>query len=211
MTTQIKAIEDGDTWTLDILGVPFGSSDNKDADGEYFDAFTRMHDERFGLPPLVHYHGYGDDKEPAGEPEYIGKTIKRWVTAAGVWYRSVLDKASTRAAELWEAAKNGTLRASSGSVAHLVRTDPDGHIREWPVAELSILDTATGKNPANRYAVALPVAKAIYARAGLAWPENDSAPVVTPEAGDTAAVAERRERAAQLRARAYDILLSDKE
>ena len=209
MTIYIKAIEEGDTWALDILGVPFGSSDDRDADGEYFDAMTNMHEDRFGLPPLVHYHGYSDQKTPAGEPEYVGTTIKRWVTAAGVWFRATLDKASARAAELWEAAKNGTLRASSGSIVHLVRTDPDGHIREWPVAELSILDTATGKVPANRYAVALPVAKAVYARAGLQWPGDDSAPEVTPEAGDTAAVAERKQRAAIARARAYDILLRD--
>lgn len=209
MTIQIKAIEEGDTWTLDILGVPFGSSDDRDADGEYFDAMTKLHEDKFGLPPLVHYHGYGDDGRPAGEPEYVGKTIKRWVTAAGVWFRATLDKASARAAELWEAAKHETLAASSGAVPHLTRTDPDGHIREWPVSELSILDTATGKKPANRHAVAVPVAKAIYARAGLQWPDDDSAPEVTPEAGDTAAVAERRQRAADARARAYDILLQD--
>lgn len=210
MSATVKAVEgDGEVWELDILGVPYGGPADRDADGEWFDAATEMHPDRFGLPPLVHYHGYGDDKRPAGEPEYVGKTVRRWVDAAGVWFRAVLDKGSARARALWDAAKLGTVRASSGSIDHLVRKDPDGHIREWPVAELSILDTATGKLPANSYAVAMPVAKALYERAGLEWPDAD--PEAEPEASDPAgaqaAKADHERQVAEARARAFKFLV----
>ena len=65
------------------------------------------------------------------------------------------------AARVWEAAKRGTARASSGAVSHLVRTAPDGRILHWPVAELSIFETDSGKQPANGYAVAMIAAKAL--------------------------------------------------
>lgn len=174
----VKAVLDGDEWDLDVLGLPNGGPNGgKDAQGEYFDAETKTHADKFGLPPVVHYHGYGDDGKPASEPIFIGRTLKRWRDAAGEWFRVRLDKTSTEARRVWEAAKAGTARASSGAVSHLVRTAPDGHILHWPVAELSIFDTAGGKKPANAYAVALVAAKALWSEAGLTLPD-----IAEPEA-----------------------------
>jgi hypothetical protein len=169
----VKAAGD---WELNVLGVPFGSPENTDSDNEYFDAKTDLHPDKWSLPPAVYYHGYGLDKKPLGSPEYIGKTVKRWLDSAGVWYRVVLDKASELAKRVWDAAQKGVARASSGSISHLVRVDDDGHIREWPVVELSLFDAVDGREPANRYAVALPVAKAIYARAGLSFTAPEAEP-----------------------------------
>lgn len=157
---------------LDVLGVPFGSEADRDSDGQWFDAQTRFHEDKFPLPPSVYYHGFGPDRRPLGAPEYIGKAVRRWVDQAGVWYRVVLDKASEYARRVWEAAKAGRARASSGSAMHLVRVDPNGHIREWPVVELSIFDAEGDRQPAHRYAVALPAAKMMYERAGLTLPEE---------------------------------------
>jgi hypothetical protein len=179
----VKAAGD---WTLDVLGVPYGSPDSKDSDGEYFDAKSELHSDKWPWPPAVYYHGFGPDKKPMGDPEYIGKTVKRWIDAAGVWYRVVLDKASALARRVWDAAQKGVARASSGSIAHLTRIDEDGHIREWPVVELSVFDATDGKQPANRYAVAIPTAKAIYRKAGLEF-----TPEAEPEAGHPAATAAR--------------------
>lgn len=173
MWYAVKAVGD---WELDVLGVPFGDPSNRDADGEYFAADTQFHAEKFGLPPTVYYHGYEDKGKPSGSPAYIGKAVGREVRSDGVWYRVVLDKASEYAKRVWEAAKQGAAFASSGSVAHLVRKARDGKILEWPVAELSIFDTANGKQPANRYAVALPVMKMMYAQAGISLPVDIEQP-----------------------------------
>lgn len=169
MLYAVKAVGD---WELDVLGVPYGGPDNRDADGEYFAADTKFHADKFALPPAVYYHGYEDKGKPSGSPAYIGKAVSREARNDGVWFRVVLDKASEYARRVWEAAKQGTAYASSGSVGHLVRKARDGKILEWPVAELSIFDTANGKQPANRYAVALPVMKMMYSRAGISLPAD---------------------------------------
>lgn len=169
MRYAVKATGD---WELDVLGVPFGDPGNVDSDGEYFAADTRFHADKFALPPAVYYHGYEQKGQPSGSPAYIGKAVSREVRGDGVWYRVVLDRTSEYAKRVWEAAKQGAAFASSGSVGHLVRKARDGKILEWPVAELSIFDTANGKQPANRYAVALPVIKMMYSQAGISLPAD---------------------------------------
>jgi len=166
-TSSVKAITDGEEWLLDVLGVPFGSASDTDADRQWFDRSTKFHLDRFSTPPVVYYHGFAQRGVPAGDPEYIGATLSHRVTPEGIWYRVRLDQDSEYSKRVWEAAKQGTARASSGSIAHLTRIDPSGHIRAWPVAELSVFDTAGGKQPANRYAVAVPATKALYATAHL--------------------------------------------
>jgi len=169
MKYKIKAL---DNWELDVLGVPYGGPNNgKDKDGEYFDAQTNLHTDDYPLPPVVYYHGFGPNREPLGDPQFIGKTTARDERADGVWYRVVLNKANELARRVWEAAKDGLARASSGSIEHLTRRDSDGHIRHWPVAELSVFDIGDGRMPANGYAVALPVMKSIYEQAGISLPE----------------------------------------
>jgi len=164
----VKAVGD---WELDVLGCPYGGPEGgKDSQGEYFDAATKFHEDKFGLPPAVYYHGFAPDGKPSGDPVFIGKTTSREARTDGIWYRVILDKTNAFAKRVWEAAMNGVARASSGAVSHLVRTDSDGHIRHWPVAELSIFEATEGRRPANAYAVALPAMKAIYQAAGLVLP-----------------------------------------
>jgi len=157
-SATVKAVGD---WELDVLGVPFGSPLDRDEDGEYFDATTNLHLDKYGLPAVAYYHGGNDGGMMADSPEYIGKAISAEQRDDGVWYRVALDKASELARRVWEDAQRGLARASSGTIGHLMRKDEDGHIREWPVAELSLFETSTGKRPANQYAVAVPVLKAL--------------------------------------------------
>lgn len=159
----VKALGD---WELDVLGVPFyGPNNGRDADGEFFDSHTKFHEDKFGLPPIVHYHGYTEDGKPEGSPIYLGKAVSREVRSDGVWYRVVLDKLSKFARDVWEGAKDGKIKVSSGSAAHLARVGRNGHIKEWPVIELSLweMDQAA----ANTYGVAIPAMKKVYSQAGL--------------------------------------------
>jgi hypothetical protein len=174
----VKAVGD---WELDVLGNPYYGPDNgKDSQGEYFDTTTKFHEDKFGLPPAVYYHGFAPDGKPNGDPVFIGKTTGREVRPDGVWYRVLLDKTNEFARRVWQAAKDGVARASTGAVSHLVRTDSDGHIRHWPVAELSIFEATEGRRPANAYAVALPAIKAVYQAAGLVLPAE--ADISNPQA-----------------------------
>ena len=167
-------------WELDVLANPFGGPINgKDYQGEYFSPDTNYHEDKIPLPPVVYYHGRDDSGKPASKPEFIGKTIKRWTDDRGVWYRVVLDKANGFAKRVWEAAKEGLARASSGAVMAAYAVAPDGKIKHWLNGEVSLFEIGTGKMPANMYAVALPAMKALYDQAGIAMPDMPE-----PEAED---------------------------
>lgn len=170
MKYQIKATKA--EYEIEILGIPFGDATSKDSDGEWFSAETKLHLDKFPTPPLVYFHGHDLPGQPSATPIYVGKTTGYEIRPDGVWFRGVLDKANEYARRIWEAAKQGLAMASSGSIAHLVRKSPVGAILEWPVAELSVFDTAQGRNPANRYAVVLPQLKAMYATGGLTLPDD---------------------------------------
>lgn len=177
----VKAVGD---WELDVLGLPYGGPfDGKDADGEWFDAETQTHEDRFPLPPAVYAHGRGQDR-----PAYIGRTLRRWRDEAGEWFRVVLDKGHELAKAVMDAAREGRAAASSGTAGHLVRKTPDGRILEWPVLELSIFDVNEERRPANPWAIVRPIAalKAIYADAGMELPDEVNANA-EPDAGPPAA------------------------
>lgn len=158
---------EGDEWLLDVLGVPFGSPTSVDSDKQYFDQSTKFYLDKFPSPPAVYYHGFTPDKRPASEPVFLGSTLNHRVAKEGVWFRVELDQEVDESKRVWEAAKAGNARASSGSIAHLARVTKAGHIRVWPVAELSLFDTAKGRQPANQYAVVLPAIKSLYSTVGL--------------------------------------------
>jgi hypothetical protein len=178
----------GSAWEMDVLIAPFGNETNRDSDGEFFDATTKFHEDKFPAPPAVYYHGYDAPGRPSTAPVYIGRTIKRWVDAAGAWLRIKLDEGNEYARRVWEAVQNGTARASSGSARHLTRVEQNGHIAEWPIVEASLFDTSDGKQPANRYAIALPAAKAVYEQAGIEIPSELTTDAEKPAeaAGDAA-------------------------
>ncbi len=164
----IKAMGD---LTLSILGIPYnGQNDGRDSDGERFTPGTETMHDQFKTIPIFHYHGMDKNQNPVSDPEPIGSATYSHTDAAGEWWTAVLDGAKTIAHDLYRAAENFTLRASSGAIAHLVRKAKDGTILVWPVAELSLMDISKGMLPANNYAVALPAAKLHYKSAKLSLP-----------------------------------------
>ena len=159
-------------WELDVLGAPYGGPHGgKDSDGEYFSPETNFHLDKFPNPLVMYYHGYGPEGNPQGNPDVIGKVESYEQRSDGVWYRVILDKTNEFARRVWEAAQQGAARASSGSISHLVRRIADGLLTNWPIVELSLFDTGEEREPANNYAVALPVIKSFYKQAGIEMPE----------------------------------------
>ena len=156
--TMVKAAGDME---LEVLLVPFGGPDNgKDTDGQFFSPDTQTQHEIYKTIPAYYYHGFTPDGKPDGEPEVIGMMHYDHTDAKGHWYRAILDKGNQYAKRIWEAAKNGLARASSGTIGHIARAARDGFIRLWPVVEGSLIDEGDNRHPANAYAVALPVLKA---------------------------------------------------
>lgn len=155
---KIVAVKAGDEWMLDVLAVPYGGDrDGKDSDGQYFSPKTRLHLDKFEKPIVLYYHGYNEDGTPQGDPVIIGEAVSHETKQDGVWWRIALDKANELAKRVWDAAKQGIAKASSGSIAHLVRYDKrTGEIQNWPLVEISLFDAIGKRQPANQYAVAMP-------------------------------------------------------
>jgi HK97 family phage major capsid protein len=180
MNQPVKPVDAPEEWTLDVLGVPYGGPfGGKDAQGEYFTPQTDLWLERITRRPVVYYHGLA---EGGAAPQVIGEEVGWERRADGVWFRVVLDQANALARRVWEAARKGLARASSGAISHLVRVAGDGRILVWPVGELSLLD-ARQHAPANPYAVALVHAKATFAAAGLSGVETFEVETPPPDAG----------------------------
>lgn len=139
-------------------GGPFGG---RDAQQEYFNDQTDFWLDRIPKRPIVYYHG-GEEYTP----EIIGEELGHQVTPEGVLFTVALKADNRFARRVWNAAKKGLARASSGAIAHLVRAEADGWLRVWPMAELSLFDERHAPvNPLSR--VELAAAKAQFDRAGL--------------------------------------------
>jgi len=139
-----------------ILGLPYGGPlKGRDTDGETFHEKTDTWISPGDKIKLTYYHGLGPDSPdsiqaiPAiiGEAEYLGDDQR------GHWFGKVkLDSDEPLAQRIMDA-EISKLRASSGAVGHLVRTDQSGLINVWPLGELALFDTNEWRLPANDFAV----------------------------------------------------------
>jgi hypothetical protein len=170
--TPPLAIKIAGEMELDVCYMPYsGQKNGKDADGQYFSPRTNEHADKFPHPLVLYYHGYERQGVQQPTPVEIGvSTGQKWTDKAGRWIRVKLDAAKEKAVTVWNSAQKGNARASSDSVAHLVRVAADGEITNWPFVGISLFETETGKKPANSYAFALPAAKAL----GLIVEEEDN-------------------------------------
>jgi hypothetical protein len=186
----VKAVgtDDGE-WLLDVLGAPYGGPMNgKDLDGDTFSDQTDFWLDKIGKRPVIQYHGWDSAKGGPTNPELIGEELGHQVKSDGVWFRVRLDKTKEAARQMWEAAKAGACRASSGAISHLVRPlNQHGHKDLWPIAELSLVDTRKGIIPKNAYAVALPVLKATFEAANLTLTINESEASAEPQGAESPA------------------------
>ena len=162
------AIKAAGDYILDVLLVPFGGPNGgKDQAGEYFGPASKTMQDIYPTIPALYYHGFSPDGKPMGEPEIIGKMVYDHTDSKGHWYKAFLDKANQYARRIWASALKHLARASSGSIAHMIRVAQDGFIKLWPVVEGSLIDTEGKRQACNAYAVALPAAKAAYKAAGM--------------------------------------------
>jgi hypothetical protein len=165
--TAVKAMEGH---KLLVLGVPFGSPENKDADGEFFSEKTDLMLKVGETRPLVYFHGMNPNGRPLQHPEVIGTATYIKKDEKGHWFEAVLDMTKALAKRIWDKAVQGLVRASSGALPHLVRMGKAGEILAWGLGELSLIDLGIARQPANMQAVAIPL-KTMFSDAGMPMPE----------------------------------------
>lgn len=179
----VKAVGD---WELDVTAIPFNS---RDSDKQWFDDNTDIMHEAFSTPLVVYQHGIKQGGQVLDDrPLVIGKTVPgSLVKKFDGWHlRVILNQAIKQAKDIMDAAHRGFVAVSSGSIAHLARLDIGGKLQQyeknkpgriavWALGEISLWERGNGNvNPANQFAVALPVMKAMYREAGLPFPEIDT-------------------------------------
>lgn len=152
---RLRDIADYEDVGWRVLGVPFGGPvEGRDLDGEAFTADTDIWLKIGDEVNLTYYHGFGPD-DPEGQqnpPVVIGRARYSGPDARGHWFDVYLDGAEQLAQRLLRAGVEN-VRASSGAVNHLVRTDDSGLIAVWPVGEIALFDVNLWRQPANDYAV----------------------------------------------------------
>lgn len=177
--TAVKAVGD---WELDVLAAPFN---RPDSDGQTFDESTDFMLDSFSSPVILYHHGIEPGKRNLQKkPVIIGKSNYPQVQADGVHIRVMLNQSLEWARRVWDAAKAGRAVASSDSIGHIARLEVNGKtimyeknrpgkISVWPLAGVSLWDNvSTNFQPASRYAIGMPVMKAIYRDGGLLFPEE---------------------------------------
>lgn len=173
-------------FVLDVLGAPFGGQfEGRDVHGQFFDENTNFHSDLLPLPPVFYYHGEATRHKAEGDADdhaaSIGSTLSRWRDSSGEWFKVKLNAEHPKAGYLMEAARQGRLYASTGVIpakhrvcdAESVRAGEcgnEGHIRDWLIGELSLIDADAdaGRFPANLYAMALPSLKCACTDSGRA-------------------------------------------
>lgn len=135
-TTAVKILSETDQAArIGGYGVVFGG---KDLDNQYFTKDTNFWFEQLSpTPPLLYSHGMD---EAIGKAP-IGTVTAKTVDDDGVFFEAEIQKSAAYATQVLELIRKGVMGMSSGAVAHLVEVARGGHIKSWPLAELSLTVT----------------------------------------------------------------------
>lgn len=155
LTSAIKAVE-GQELTLDIVGLPFGT----DRQEQLFTPQTNIDLAEGDSVPVYYYHGFAERAAKAvsrvGRATYQGVGVLDGVE--GQIFRVTLNPALPLAHRLYADAVKGQVRASSDSMAHLVRPmgilGKPGLVTSWPISGMSLMDASTYESAVNPRAIA---------------------------------------------------------
>jgi len=154
----VRAMKKGNKMALEVLAAPFGSPERRDRLDQYLTANTDFMIEVGDRRPTMYLHGYSPRRRAMDKPPVLGVAEVSKVDEMGVWMYTELDD-SPLSKRTWEAAKRGEARASTGSIAHLVRPrgDEPGEVTCWPIAELSVWDGNEDRVPVSDDAIVIPL------------------------------------------------------
>ncbi|MGJ3238801.1 MAG: phage major capsid protein [Anaerolineae bacterium] len=138
--------------------VIWGDDHQRDLQGEYFTQETDFALDWFDARPMLYHHGLDGKLKSA----VIGQIDRLEVDDIGIWAEGQLDIHKRYVRAVQGLIDKGILHWSSGSLAHLVETSTDGHIKRWPLIEGSLTPT-----PAEPRRTDVSRIKAVYDQLGL--------------------------------------------
>jgi len=135
----LKSVGDGGTYGA--MCVRFGSEDEPDTTGEWFDEFTDFAFKSAELhAPLLFNHavpiGSSATAKRFSDTVFGDATIER--VPGGLFGTITLSPADQLHSAVARMIENGALRFSTGSTTQFARRDGGGRITRWPIVELSL-------------------------------------------------------------------------
>lgn len=142
----VKALGDG---RVGGYLVRFGTPDNPDLEGDYFDPETDF--GRAEKSAVYYQHGL----DPVLKRRVLGEGLMR-KDEVGVWIEAQLEMRDEYERAIYGMAEKGKLGWSSGTAPHLVERTPMGktyHLKTWPLG----LDASLTPTPAEPRTLAIPL------------------------------------------------------
>jgi hypothetical protein len=135
----IRAVDDD---TYRAYAVLFGSDKKRDAYGTYFDEDTRYYLDWWSTRPWLYHHALGGAKhrEPLVRSgiQRIGQWKSTDVDDIGVFVEGELDEHHKYLDAIKQLLDDEqVLYPSSGTIDYVMRVGDDGHVEDWPIAEVS--------------------------------------------------------------------------
>lgn len=121
--------------------VRFGDAGRKDLMGEYFSAATDFGKDNGNGAYCLFHHSIPLRAELEHLADHFFQPIETRRDDLGIWAETVLNLADAYERMVYKLVREGKLSWSSGSIPHMVRKAPDGHILRWPIVEGSLTPT----------------------------------------------------------------------
>lgn len=127
----IRRIGVGDRFRC--YAVRFNGPDDKDLYDTYFDANTEYMTDYYKTRPWLYDHGL----HPAIGSRKIGEWDVMSADEHGVFVEGELDRHHKFRNDVEMLIDEGVLYPSSGTLSYLARIADDGHVEQWPIAEVT--------------------------------------------------------------------------
>ncbi|MGB1285217.1 MAG: phage major capsid protein [Aggregatilineales bacterium] len=160
--TAVKSL-DSDAGRVGGYLLIWGNPQQRDLHGEYFTKDTDLVLDLFDQRPVLYHHGLDGMLKAA----VIGQIDHLHADETGIWAEAQLDLHKTYVRAVQTLVDKGALHWSSGSLAHLVQVEADGHIKQWPLVEGSLTPSPAEPRRTNVQAL-----KSVYADLGWTLPEQ---------------------------------------
>lgn len=136
---EVKALDDNGL--VGGYAVRHKDEAHKDFVGDFFDAETYLGArEGDGCDTLFH-HGKPIKKGLEAFADHIFAPMKTKRDAIGLFAQSVLDLSDAYEKTVFDLIKAGKISFSTGAPGHMVKREANGHLKRWPVAEISYTPT----------------------------------------------------------------------
>lgn len=125
-----------DNWYR-AYAVLFSSEDKKDMHGTWFDDQTHYYLDWYRERPWLYHHGIRPQQLVETRSQRIGTWKETGEDDVGIFVEGELDLRHKYEEAIRQLLDDEVLYPSSGTIGYLMRVARNGHVEDWPIAEVS--------------------------------------------------------------------------